>query len=170
MLPAATKKPTVLLADEAVIMNALAYQHRELVARLRKKLKLDTAQATVLFTDVKMYLYLCATTRKALAPTPSIDAGWHEFLMYTRDYARFCADTLGAFVHHTPTPTFRPHLVSDPQDTIDLAQQVFGALSSNWTLGQRIAAKTSESSDISGAVECSPDHDCHGDGSCGGDV
>lgn len=152
--PASKAGTNVLLAD------VLGYKHPELVERLKRKLGLSDNDASMLFDDVKKYLYLVATTHKKLAPTPAIDAGWHEFLMYTRGYAGFCNRFFGTFIHHTPDTVLTPKLVVHVADTIALAKSTFGSLSNNWT------APTS--ADCS--PECSPDSDCHGDGSCGGDV
>ncbi len=156
------------------VKSILDYRHEELVHRLQAKLDLTHAEAEVLFLDVKKYLYLCASTAGGLAPPPRIDAGWHEFLMYTRDYRDFCMDSFGNFIHHTPTPALLPHLISDPSATVDLAGMAFNALSHNWGIGQNRNA-TCDSRNNRPAIgncqsECCPDHDCHGDASCGGDV
>ncbi len=133
-----------------------AHEHPELIARLQRELDLDLPSAQQLFADMKRYLYLCTISGEKLAPTPKIDAAWHEFLMYTRDYTCFCQQMFGTFVHHTPNPTLTPHEVLDPNRTFQLAQQTFGELGPNW--------------DVASDAECSPDSDCHADGSCGGDV
>lgn len=35
-------------------------------------------------------------------PSQVVDDLWHEFILYTRDYQRFCNRAFGAFMHHTP--------------------------------------------------------------------
>lgn len=41
--------------------------------------------------------------RKALAmPSQAVDVAWHEFILFTREYHRFCHQALGRFLHHTP--------------------------------------------------------------------
>jgi hypothetical protein len=149
------------------LSDVIGYEHPELVHRLTSKLGINLEQATELFHDVKLYLYLCASKRRRLAPPPIIDAAWHEFLMYTRDYWEFCYSRFGEFVHHTPQPKLRPYLVADPRTTTELARTVFGSLSQNWDLKPACRENT-EAHDCES--ECTPDHDCHGDGSCGGDV
>ncbi|MFD8156604.1 glycine-rich domain-containing protein [Streptomyces malaysiensis] len=37
-----------------------------------------------------------------LSPSPLVDDFWHAFLLHTKAYQKFCADTLGKFVHHQP--------------------------------------------------------------------
>lgn len=40
-----------------------------------------------------------------VVPDMSVDAGWHDFLQHTEDYAAFC-DSLGVeFIHHRPVVT-----------------------------------------------------------------
>ncbi len=48
--------------------------------------------------------FLAASAGRAtprLVPSPLVDAGWHTFLLHTRDYGAFCIG-LGGFVHHVP--------------------------------------------------------------------
>jgi hypothetical protein len=62
--------------------------------------------------ELKRYLVLRSRLRGATLPTPRVlDQLWQVFLLYTRDYARFC-DTLGGFIHHVPSdaaPTPEQH-------------------------------------------------------------
>jgi hypothetical protein len=40
---------------------------------------------------------------QSLAPSKLVDHGWHAFILHTVDYARFCEQVVGRFVHHVPT-------------------------------------------------------------------
>lgn len=41
--------------------------------------------------------------RKFVAmPSQSVDDLWHEFILNTREYAEFCKQAFGRFMHHTP--------------------------------------------------------------------
>jgi hypothetical protein len=35
-------------------------------------------------------------------PSQAVDAAWHEFILFTRNYRDFCRKALGRFLHHTP--------------------------------------------------------------------
>jgi hypothetical protein len=35
-------------------------------------------------------------------PSQVVDDLWHEFILYTRNYAQFCRGAFGSFLHHTP--------------------------------------------------------------------
>lgn len=136
---------------ENMLNTVMAYEHPELVERFKRKFELTGADATQLFADTKRYLYLCAVTNKPLAPPAVIDHGWHEFLMYTKDYQEFCATHFGKFVHHTPNPKLRPYAVLRVSDTSKLATKHFGDLSSNWRVYSN---------------DCAPESDCNGGPSC----
>jgi hypothetical protein len=46
---------------------------------------------------------------RPLSPSEEVDPGWHEFILHTVDYAAFCEQIAGRFLHHVPTdPRTRP--------------------------------------------------------------
>lgn len=50
------------------------------------------------------FLKMCGDyPNRTFSPSPLVDIGWHEFLMYTREYQRFCEQIAGRFIHHSPT-------------------------------------------------------------------
>src|SRR4051794_22192822 len=46
--------------------------------------------------------YLMSGRRYVSMPSQVADDLWHEFILYTRDYDRFCRRAFGGFLHHTP--------------------------------------------------------------------
>ena len=49
------------------------------------------------------FLGACADRNsRGLVPSPLVDHGWHTFILFTRDYAAFCARVCGRFIHHIP--------------------------------------------------------------------
>jgi len=46
--------------------------------------------------------YLNAGRREVAMPSQVADDLWHEFILYARDYGRFCQQAFGRFLHHTP--------------------------------------------------------------------
>ncbi|WP_148713805.1 glycine-rich domain-containing protein [Chitinolyticbacter meiyuanensis] len=43
-----------------------------------------------------------AGKKRVAMPSQLVDDYWHEFILHTREYQRFCKGTLGRFLHHTP--------------------------------------------------------------------
>ncbi|MGW6786303.1 MULTISPECIES: glycine-rich domain-containing protein [unclassified Streptomyces] len=37
-----------------------------------------------------------------LAPSERVDPGWHSFMLHTQEYAAWCQEQFGFFVHHSP--------------------------------------------------------------------
>jgi hypothetical protein len=49
-----------------------------------------------------------AAGRKTVSmPSQVVDAAWHEFILFTRNYRDFCSKALGRFLHHTPAEAMR---------------------------------------------------------------
>jgi len=49
-----------------------------------------------------------AAGRKTVSmPSQVVDAAWHEFILFTRNYREFCSKALGRFLHHTPAEAMR---------------------------------------------------------------
>lgn len=46
--------------------------------------------------------YLKSGCRFVSMPSQVADDLWHEFILYTRQYDRFCQKAFGGFLHHTP--------------------------------------------------------------------
>lgn len=46
--------------------------------------------------------YLKSKRQFVSMPSQAADDLWHEFILYTRDYAEFCQRAFGGFLHHTP--------------------------------------------------------------------
>lgn len=42
-------------------------------------------------------------------PSQVADELWHEFILYTRHYERFCQEAFGRFLHHAPAAVMTPH-------------------------------------------------------------
>ncbi|MBL1434434.1 hypothetical protein COB87_002625 [Candidatus Wolfebacteria bacterium] len=95
--------------------------------------------AKELIDDVKKFLALAASVSEAIAPTKALDIGWHAFILFTREYSKFCLRYCGWFIHHEPVDkeSDLPDYEMLPR-TKKLAKAAFGALSKNWevTKGQ----------------------------------
>lgn len=65
---------------------------------------------------LREYFHLCNLAGKRMVAMPSqvVDVAWHEFILFTRLYQKFCAEALGRFLHHTPAEAMRhPQLAQD---------------------------------------------------------
>jgi hypothetical protein len=66
--------------------------------------ELSEAQRQEVFVGLNDYFQLCRTAGKRMVAMPSqaVDDAWHEFILFTRQYDKFCQGAFGRFLHHTP--------------------------------------------------------------------
>lgn len=75
-----------------------------LAARVAREHQLSVAYAERIVDQALAFLASSAEyTAEPLAPTPTVDIGWHAFILYTREYTQFCHAVAGRFIHHVPT-------------------------------------------------------------------
>lgn len=76
-----------------------------LFERLRKKrpeLTLKDCQLVSQALRQFFLAYLNSGCKFVSMPSQAADDLWHEFILYTRHYERFCQQAFGRFMHHTP--------------------------------------------------------------------
>lgn len=94
---------------EQLLESVLAYKHPDLLNRFGNRYFLTDDKCEQIFRELKLWLYLVGTRTSdapplvILSPMEVIDNIWHEFLLYTTDYANFCHTYFGHFIHHEPT-------------------------------------------------------------------
>lgn len=96
----------------AAYIDGFPYQ-RMLDKRLAaRRPELSAEQREQVFVGLNDYFHLCrqAGRRMVAMPSQAVDDAWHEFILFTRQYDKFCAHAFGRFLHHTPaeamsTPT-----------------------------------------------------------------
>lgn len=88
----------------------------ELRNRLQRNHDLSLENSGRVLEGLRQYFLACLSAqRRSIAnnvgmPSKAVDAAWHEFILLTKEYAKFCEQAFGKFLHHTPkammeTPT-----------------------------------------------------------------
>ncbi len=117
-----------LANDTTLLCRMMAYDHPALRERMELKYRWSKEKTNQLFDEMKKFLYLCATNDGAMAPPEEIDEIWHNFILFTGDYAEFCRDMAGFFLHHQPL-TQAQRTQSDGsmvENTLTAARRAFG--------------------------------------------
>lgn len=118
----------------------LAFEAPYLSEKLVKRgVAADEAEAAALLQEVKKYLVLSALHANRAIPMFSrrVDETWHQFVLFTREYAAFSRTFFGRFVHHHPREAAVGMAASDeepmslPEFTAHYAA-LFGSLSPLW--------------------------------------
>lgn len=83
--------------------------------------ELSAAQRTEVLAGLQDYFHICRTAGRRMVSMPSqaVDDAWHEFILFTRHYQKFCRLAFGRFLHHTPAEAMRSP--TDASDGIKLA-------------------------------------------------
>ena len=62
----------------------------------------------------KFFLYnLMAKSKFVSMPSQAVDDLWHEFILFTKHYDKFCKNAFGEFLHHTPAVVLSSQKVAD---------------------------------------------------------
>ena len=79
--------------------------NQEVLDRLQEKTGFSSEKIAALATELKRYFILSAIAGKKSVPmfSTDVDELWHAFILFTKEYADFCKQTCGYFVHHAPT-------------------------------------------------------------------
>lgn len=88
----------------AAFIDNFPYQ-RVLDKRLAaRRPELSATQRSAVFVGLRDYFQLCRMAGKRMVAMPSqvVDDAWHEFILFTRQYDKFCRHGFGRFLHHTP--------------------------------------------------------------------
>jgi hypothetical protein len=112
----------------------MAFEFNPLVHRMIDKYGWSEVKAVQVFEDTKRFLYLCGiSTDGSLSPPEVVDDMWHNFILFTEDYLKFCKTHFGRFIHHRPRQRDDALPTGNPvRNTLIAATRVFGKLSSNW--------------------------------------
>lgn len=67
--------------------------------------QLSSDQIHLVLQALREYFFLCSKARRQRVAMPSqvVDDAWHEFILFTRSYKKFCRKALGRFLHYTPS-------------------------------------------------------------------
>ncbi|MFF8843153.1 glycine-rich domain-containing protein [Streptomyces sp. NPDC015127] len=76
-----------------------------LVTFLATEEKITRERAERVMDQALAFLHMSAHRNEGLSPSRAVDPGWHAFMLHTREYAAWCQEQFGRFVHHNPFPS-----------------------------------------------------------------
>jgi hypothetical protein len=82
---------------------------------------LTNKQVKLVITGLREYFHICnmAGKQSVSMPSQAVDVVWHEFILFTKMYERFCNKAFGRFLHHTPAEAMQSKKLA--QEGIKLA-------------------------------------------------
>lgn len=127
--------------------NALSLAHEVLEENPLLATKIETAlvsselDAETAMQEVIRFLFLVAKIKAGrLTPSQRVDIAWHEFILFTQTYHRFCEECFGRFIHHHPGGSSELNR-KQFQDTLRVYEQYFGTPNPAYWPGKRCDAE-----------------------------
>src|SRR5690349_17557159 len=84
------------------LADILSYKHPRVIERHAQDQGVSPEIAARRFEGLKQFLAVAAIMPGRKVTSEPIDLMWHTFLLFTKDYRRFCTDYLGRFIEHEP--------------------------------------------------------------------
>lgn len=88
-----------------LLEQILQYRNEQVVHRFTRLYEISFQDAAEVFTETKKWLWLCHQAEVPMLltePLTIIDEMWHNFILFSADYAAFCDRYFGRFLHHAP--------------------------------------------------------------------
>ncbi len=106
-------------------VDLLLKENPMLISKL-KKLRIENTTPRELLTEVIKFMSLVSVFKIKLVPSLIVDLTWHEFILFTKTYEKFCRLKLKKFIHHTPEETKNTYNNKGYQRTIHHYIILFG--------------------------------------------
>jgi hypothetical protein len=93
------------------IEDVIAYRNDRVIGSFMNKFDVSRQEAESIFIETLRWLWYISSTKPSKENPEAhgideeifiIDEMWHTFILVTRDYAKFCNDMFGRFIHHDP--------------------------------------------------------------------
>lgn len=127
--------PSISLAHEQLeMLSAIERTDLWFVAeRLERKGLLSAAEIPQTILEFKRFMALVGLGHRGLEmASPKVDEVWHAFILFTREYAAFCQDVFGEFIHHVPRTSRTPAGTPREDGFAQAYHRAFGEVSAAW--------------------------------------
>lgn len=105
------------------VSPVLAHREADVIRRYAERRGLSDSVAELHWVELMKFLALCVEGDRSFVPAPAVDEIWHDFIVHTILYRRFCDDVLGSFVDHVPTEGLDS---CGYEATVDAIERAFG--------------------------------------------
>lgn len=121
--------------SEHIIKEVMAYKMPDIIARCKKDFNYTDEDMQLLEKELKRFFILCILGSNSKSGidmySKDVDNLWHTFILFTKEYADFCYQYHGKFLHHVPNLEKDNSSVNidssqkNFQDFIDLYEAIF---------------------------------------------
>ena len=89
---------------DITLNKVLEYKNDEVINRFTVLYDIDEQEASRIFNETLKWLWLGNKINGIFIDdsTLIIDEMWHNFILFTQDYEKFCLTNFGRYIHHQP--------------------------------------------------------------------
>jgi hypothetical protein len=99
-----TPTPTERVRETFANLCIVLIEDETLFERIIAELDQSPAQALGVCFNLCQFLVLKSLyPEELIEPSLTIDVVWHEFMLHTEAYMKFCTQNFGSYIHHRPT-------------------------------------------------------------------
>lgn len=87
------------------LVKPISYYNEDVVYRFMKIYNVEEDEANIIFEETIKFLSLSSLDFSFFIDDSMliIDEMWHNFILFTNDYGKFCFENFGRYIHHQPT-------------------------------------------------------------------
>ncbi|MCI0330703.1 MAG: hypothetical protein L0196_07100 [candidate division Zixibacteria bacterium] len=153
--------PSVSLTDEQLAMLTRIEQtdFPFVEEKLLKDGRIELEDLPTAVREFKRFIALVGFRIGPLGMISSlIDEVWHQFILFTRQYPRFCRETVGFFIHHQPNTSYTPVPSNAGRSFVRAYERYFGPVPEFWFRGlpTEVAQTYTEKCSDPPPGECTP--------------
>lgn len=91
------------LSGTGQLEKILAYSNEDIISRFTDIYKIPEEEAEDIFIETRKFLYISRMPGIFIPDDLLIvDEMWHNFILFTKEYQRFCNEHFGSYIHHLP--------------------------------------------------------------------
>lgn len=110
-----------------LLYKALNFDLTDITERYKDTYKVSDEIAKLHEEECKKYLLLCSLfPEEKLGMKGIVDNYWHTFLLFTKDYVKFCNAIGSTFIHHIPNTKKNCKAESSFTKTMEMYRLTFG--------------------------------------------
>lgn len=145
----------LLANEEAALAFIEGYDFGKIRARIMKEGTVAPEEVDEAIAEFRKFLSLITLGYRSLAMmSGAVDEVWHAFILHTRDYAVFCQQVIGRFIHHQPATETEPVNDNAKWAFVDAYHVVFGKIPVIWGVSEGFGADGVTLLKCSGTTNC----------------
>lgn len=143
---------------EETMARAMSFDMQSVLERYKKDYQVQDELIALHRQELMRYLVMCSLSPKENIEMMSkeVDQLWHTFILFTKEYARFCKQVADRFIHHVPNVEKQVNNIKEKAETFMRTYTTLFREAPNSIVWNQLYT-------INAQIECGDCHECMGD-------